>query len=531
MGFCCRRSVVILRHDLLPAAVQTMPMTPRTASVPWWAASWFIGLSLVLIAVPMAWPDLLPLSDLPGHLGRYRIMLDVAHSEHLQRFYEFRWQLVPNLGVDLAMIPAAALLGVEPALKAIVVLTAILTLVGFIWASYEAHGRHSPTWLFAAPLILGYSFQYGFLNFSLAIAFAFLGLGLWMALARRNCLTLRSLVFIPISAAIWITHGIGWGVFGLLAYAAEWARLRDRGHAFLRSALLAAWHCLPLAAPLILAFIWHSGAASVTTDWFNVEWKLVSIAAALRDRWLSIDVMSVSVILAVIVLGVADRRLEWSRPLAAASLLLLAAFIVLPQILLGTARNDIRLVPLVLATALLAVRPTTGATRAYANRLALAGLAFFTLRIAANTTSLWLLDREYSAELRALDHLPHGARLVSFVGVDCTSGWGESRLEHLSAMAIVRREAFSNDQWSVAGSHLLKVREPWAEFVDPSQFVTAIPCHRHWRPISDALATLPTGNFDYLWLIRPHPFEPGLAAGWEEVWRHGSSVLYRLHQQ
>jgi hypothetical protein len=45
------------------------------------------GRGLVLLcALPLLWPDIPPLVDLPGHMGRYRVQLDLANSPELQAF-------------------------------------------------------------------------------------------------------------------------------------------------------------------------------------------------------------------------------------------------------------------------------------------------------------------------------------------------------------------------------------------------------------------------------------------------------------
>ena len=67
-------------------------------------------LALVLLScVPLLWPDVPPLTDLPGHMGRYRVQLDLATSPDLQQYFGFDWQVIGNLGVDLlveALAPA-----------------------------------------------------------------------------------------------------------------------------------------------------------------------------------------------------------------------------------------------------------------------------------------------------------------------------------------------------------------------------------------------------------------------------------------
>ncbi len=504
-------------------------MTPPSNSArPWWQAPWFLLFGLVLVALPLALPDVPPLTDMPGHLGRYKIAIDLPHSEHLQRFYGFQWAVLPNLGVDLAIVPFAWLLGIEAAGKTIVILSVVLTLAGFLWVAHEAHGSIPPSWMFAAPLILGYPFHYGFLNFLLAMALGFLALGLWLRLGRLGWMRRRAALFLPIGFLLWLAHGIGWGVMGLLFYGFELARQQERGRPWSIALVLAGLHCLPLAGPVLLTLIWGGGNMP-TGDWFNVPWKLASLVAALRDRWMTFDLVSVIFLLGVIGLGAVSARLRMARGLAIGAVLVFAAFVILPQILFGSARTDVRLVPYFLAAALLGIGLAPGGSPRFAQAFAIAGLAFLVVRLGGNTASLWLYHQDFQAELQALDHVPRGARLVAFVGNDCTPHWGVTRLDHLPGLAVVRREAFSNDQWTVAGSHLLRVNPPWTRYVDPTHFVTEVKCsNRLWHTLDEALAELPQQDFDLVWLVRPPAYDATIAAGWTPVWRRDTSVLYAL---
>ena len=66
-------------------------------------------------ALPLLWPDVPPLLDLPGHMGRYRVQLDLATSPDLQQYFGFHWQVIGNLGVDLLVELLAPLIGLETA--------------------------------------------------------------------------------------------------------------------------------------------------------------------------------------------------------------------------------------------------------------------------------------------------------------------------------------------------------------------------------------------------------------------------------
>jgi hypothetical protein len=462
-------------------------------------------------------------------MGRYAIAGSLGSETPLAAFYEYRWALVPNLGVDLLVVPLASLIGVEAATKLVVLLIPPLTLAGFLWAAREAHGRLPASWLFAAPLIYGFPFLYGFVNFTLSVALAFLALGLWMRLGRQKRLRLRAALFVPLALAIWAAHAFGWGMLGLMAFGVEAGRRLDDGERLAQAVWRGALSCLPLAAPLLPMLIWRAQAPTVAGDWFNMKWKVLALISFLRDRWFVLDAASACAMFALIAIAVRETRLQFSRPLALAALLLLAAFLLLPRLLLGGSHSDNRLVPYFIAVAILSVRPSAEASRRFTAGFAAAALLFFGGRMSLATASAWAYGRSFEAELAALDRLPRGARVAAFVGVGCSGQWGRSRHDHLPAMAIVRREAFSNDQWTVGGSHLLRTKPPYERWTDPSHMVAEPECKE--QLLAPALARVTPALFDHVWLIHPPRFDPALTRGWQPVWRQGQSILYRLPRQ
>jgi hypothetical protein len=153
------------------------------------------------------------------------------------------------------------------------------------------------------------------------------------------------------------------------------------------------------------------------------------------------------------------------------------------------------------------------------------------VRLGSNTVSFWMYDRTYDRELAALDRLPVGARLVSFVGVPCRPGWMMSRVEHLPGLALARKLAYANDQWIMPGGQLLssRLRDAPGYAYDPSQQAGVIGCSgREWRSLDQSLREFPRNAFDYVWLVQPPPFDPALTKGLEPLWRNGTSVLYKV---
>ena len=514
-----------------------MDARPATA-LHWWQTRSFVAVATLLAIVPLLWPTIPPLVDLPGHMGRYRVQLAIASHPQLSEWYDFHWSLIGNLGIDLLVVPLAKLFGLEGAIKLIVIAIPALIVAGLLWIAREVHGRIPATALFALPLAYSYPLQFGFVNFALSMGFALCAFALWLRLARLGRLRLRAVLFVPLSCLLWICHTFGWGVLGVLAFSAEMIRQHDlrrdgRGGHWLESWIRAGLGCLPLALPMLLMIFWRSGdhVTGQTADWFNWQAKMGWLVMVLRDRWRLFDIASTAIIYLILFKSLRDPAIEYSRNLGLSALALIAVFILLPRIVFGSAYADMRLAPFMVAIAVIAIRPRPGLSIRHAATLAALGLAFFVVRIAAATISYAMFDRIYTRELAALDHLPVGARLVSFVGMNCHNDWRMSRLEHMPALALERRLAYSNDQWSMAGAQLLTTRYRAAGHFahDPSQIVTPFQCAREWwRPIARSLAEFPRGGFDYVWLIQPPPYDPRLEEGLIPVWRHGRSALFRI---
>jgi len=331
-------------------------------------------------------------------------------------------------------------------------------------------------------------------------------------------------------------------VLGVLAFSAEMIRQHDlrkdraSGH-WLESWVRAGLGCLPLALPFIMMIAWRTGdhVTGQTADWFRWRWKMNWVTMVLRDRWMALDIASVTVMFVVLFKGVRDTRVEYSRNLALSALFLLAVYLVLPRIVFGSAYADMRLAPFVFGIALIALRSKTGASMRGASTIAMLGLAFYGVRIAATTVSYYFYSDRYDRVLAALDHVPVGAKLVTFIGRRCVDDWSYSRLEHIPAIALERRLAYTNDQWSMPGGQLLTVRYwPAGGFAhDPSQIVTARYCRGEWwRPIDKAMRWFPRDAFDYVWLLNPPTYDPALNRGLIPIWRSGRDVLFRVdHRQ
>ncbi len=464
-------------------------------------------------------------------MGRYRVELDLANSPYLQRYFDFHWQLIGNLGVDLGVVPLSKLVGLELSVKLIAMTIPPLTVAGFLWVAREVHGRIPPTAAFALPFAFGQPFLFGFLNFTLSMALAFLAFGLWLRLARLGRLKLRLALFVPISFVLFTCHAFGWGTLGLLCFSAEAVRQHDRGIDWWKAGLKAAPHALVMAGPALLMLMWRSDVSGgMTGDLFNIAAKFSALIGALRDRWQVFDIFAVAATLIVLVEARHRPMLGFSRNLVFSSLVLLAFFLALPRIVFGSAYADMRLVPFILATALLAVRFREEADLRTARLIAIAATCFYSLNLVVTTASMAMAAQRQKRLLTMLDHVPRGAALITLVGEPCHVRWALARDTHIGAMAIVRRQAFSNDQWTIEGSNLLGVHFPEAApfNADPSQMICPNGCGTEERlEVDRALRSIKRDVISYVWTIDLPSHDPSAFAGYRMVHEDGGSRLYR----
>src|ERR1700712_2137461 len=109
-----------------------MGAASRKSGLNWWQTRGFVVAVALASMIPLLWPEVPPLVDLPGHMGRYRVQLAIADNPWLSEWYNFHWQMIGNLGIDLLIIPLAPIFGLQLAVKLIVIAIPALTVTGLL---------------------------------------------------------------------------------------------------------------------------------------------------------------------------------------------------------------------------------------------------------------------------------------------------------------------------------------------------------------------------------------------------------------
>jgi hypothetical protein len=495
----------------------------------WWA----IALVCLIAIAPLLVVGIAPLTDLYGHLGRYAVQTELAQRPGLQPFFTYEWKLIGNLGGDILVELLHPLLGLEGSVRATVMITQALGALGLVLVSREVHGRVTPFALAAIPLIYGFPFNYGFINYTLSMALALLAYAAWLRLRKGGREGLAAVWLGAAGAGIWVAHTYGWAFLGLLAgstmLAEVWGARTHPVRAVLR--ILAA--CWPLLLPVVPMVIWRAESAGAAMSGWAWQFKFVWALSALRTYWRDFDMAALAALVMLLGWAVASRAVRFDRGTGIAALLCLVFFLVLPFRVFGSAFADMRLLPYALALALVAIGPGKQTQRQVSRAWLVAcgvALAFFGVRMATTTIAYARQDALVQAALPALDKMPRAARVAFFSVKPCRTRWALAPLDHLAGAAMARRDAFVNDQWQAPGVNPLKVSYPAAEpFVrDPSHLVVREECKetRSRVRLSSALARLPRGAFTHIWIVGELPKRITPPPGFVEVPGAGSGRLY-----
>lgn len=496
----------------------------RAPAIP---AGWCAALVL-LVCVPLLYPAVPPLTDLPAHMARFLVQTDEGRSPEIARWYGFEWRVIPNLGTDLLAQALVPRLGLEPAVKAIALAIVVLQAAGYLLLSRVVHGRVTASVLFALPLVYGEPFQYGFLNFTLATALATLALALWLTPAAAARPGARWVLFAGIASIIWVCHLAGWAVLCLTIGACELVTRLRRSEPPLRALAGGFLASSSLLLPQLVAMaVAHGDAHLPTTGFFLFHYKLRYVFDVLADRWVLFDILSAGALIAVIVVARRSPSLRLDPRLAAASGLLFGTFLVMPAWVFGSFYADMRLLPTAFALAIVAIGPVRGASGRTWSVVTMAGAAFLLIRIIGTTVSMVIGDRQWASETRVLDAVPVGSQLVSLAARPCAdfAALGRDRDTHVASFALIRRRAFANDQFEMPGGQLLRVANsalrPFE--ADPSHLTVGERCDGA-DPLLDDIARVPAAAV-HLWVVWSVPERP--LPGWTAVRRSGGSVVYR----
>jgi hypothetical protein len=459
----------------------------------------FLGLALLAL-LPVASVHMPAIVDYPNHLARMAIL-----AGDLGRFYVIRWNLVPNLAMDLIVPPLVPILGLDGAGRVFLGMILLVIPSGAVCLNRALFGRWS-LWPCAGFLLLfGRPLLWGFLNYLFGIGLALHGLALFVALAGRP--RQRLVVGVLFGLAVYVSHVEAFALFALALVGLEagpvLAALRARHwKAASRRAMPA---ILILSLPLVLFLATWNPQSGAGVKFGNPLRKLDILFSVADAYQRPFDIACFALGLCVLGGLAWWRRLSLAPGMGWALGLVLAFYLVLPAQALSGSAADHR-VPIFLFLLLVAgSRPVWPSPR-MALAAATIAISVFVIRIGLVEQAWLAADREYATDTAALDTLPAGSRIAVAAPADAVHV-ERIPLLHLPVLAVARRGAFVTTLFATPGQQPVGLRPPWDDLAKEAN-----PA-RLWQGLVSDDATVRAGlapllgQLDVIAFVSPRPMK------------------------
>ncbi len=460
----------------------------------------------------------LPLVDYPNHLGRLQVYHNISTDQYLAQFYTFRWIIIPNLAIDVLVIPLTHFFSIELSARIIVIIALAIIYGGTIFVDRQLNKENWGLSLFSGILLYNGAFQYGFINYIIGVGFALVAFSLWVRYRERaHALTLGLLVLV--GAVVFLMHLYAFGLYALCVAGYEisafWEAVR-------RDRRLRARHfeglvkgALVTGIPLLLMLLSPLAQNTHRFQWSTLLKKMEGITSPTFFALPYVELPLLVAVVAIFGIGLALGMIHLNRRMVLICGTFVVLFLVMPHTLLGSSYVDYRLPGGAGFFVLASCR--WGAVSSSGRRVIALLLSICLATRVVSIFVTWLPAQAIIAEYdQALAHVPAGSRLLVLLGsTGSTSVDRRPPLEHVPVYYGAKHDVLVPYIFTVASNpgELLQFTAQYREY---NQLA---PYPENARDMA---------RFDYVLEIRNPHFDipPGLSL--EDVARGKTYLLRRV---
>lgn len=493
----------------------------------------FFVLLLAAASIPVLDAKVPPLADYINHLARCYVIQVDGHDPLLAQFYAVKWQLIPNLAMDLLVPPLARIFDIYTAGRIFLIVIMFLLLAGPQLIHRALFGRWSLGPLVAALFLYNGAALAGTVNYLFGIGVALFGIAAWIAL-RQGSTALRVAVSAAFVTILYLSHFGAFGLYGVSLLGLEiWYARSDATYRDHRRAHLLAF-VLPFLIVPVLAVLGPGGEDLIggPIAWTLYD-KLRGLFFAIESQQLSRIPDAVAAV-ALIALGLWAywRRILRLHPAAVIiGLIGLVAFLATPVDIMSAWGADVRQ-PLGYLFILIGFLdwqlPTPSARRIF-----LFALTTFVLARTAVVEYAWrTLEPTTISMTRSMAAIEPGSRVLIAEADNAYGHW----MHYLGCEVVIERSSLCSLAFSDPRQQVLVVKPPFraiaggfnddppplSEILHPPRSSSASPSGRiYW-------ADWPN-TYDYIYLLSTTPGAPNPAPDKLKLVDDGSEFqLYRI---
>jgi hypothetical protein len=450
----------------------------------WQIAALFVVFACIAV-IPVLLHPLPPISDYVNHLSRMHVIATIGRDSDLARFYQVKWEVIPNLMMDMILPLLVRGMSIYTAGQAYMIASFVLILSGTFALNRQLHGRWSVLPLAAFALLYNYVFLVGTMNYVTGIGFSLWALVAWIALRERH-LVLRLTVSTAFVTALFFCHLYALGIYGLGLLAFELHRLwlcpsptlpRMRGRVARAAARLfdfaaAGLPFLPVLPLLMMSPTWGL-RSDISWEWAGKVDGLLYIINVYSGAVASLLATVMAIVVGFALYHRALRFHAFGFVLLAVGASVYAA---LPRIAFDTYMADQRL-PISLAfmgiaCAQLDLRRLDlrrlGLRNVFVRQGAVVVLLLpLAVRVLEVETVWAALSPDAASFRQSIDLIDRGTKvMVAYADPDGSDDVRNLGLVHAACLAVIERSALVTTVFTVVGKQILHVRADYRDRVD-----------------------------------------------------------------
>jgi hypothetical protein len=259
------------------------------------------GILFTITAVPIFIVKIPAMGDYLNHLARMHVIASVDSDPLLARYYEIKWNLIPNIGMDLVVPLLSRFFDIYLAGKIFVLIVLVLITSGVFAIHYVVYKQFSLAPFVALLFIYNTVFLFGFMNYLFGLGLAFWAIAIWIKFREYHPFY-KALIALISVFILFVCHLYAVSLFVFAIGCFELWRLRQKGinnrRSFITFALILTVPCILVIALLLnsptLEGISNFKWAPLWRKFNAIEW-LIGLYHYHQDRLIGAGLAALSI--------------------------------------------------------------------------------------------------------------------------------------------------------------------------------------------------------------------------------------------
>jgi len=422
-------------------------------------------LLIAMASIPVITHLLPPLSDYLNHLSRTYILNNIDSDPNLAQYYFTKWQVLPNLMIDVAMLALNRFMDIYHAGQVFTIAAFVLIISGTLALNRALYGQWSALPLVSVPLLYNGVLLVGVMNYVFGIGLALWAFTAWIALRKRNWPS-RLAVSTLFAVTLFFCHLYAVGIYGLVLLAFELHRFWEKRAEPLVPRLVEFISAgLPFLPVIVLLSI-SPTLNSVGDYYWTANGKIDGL-------FMAVDVYYAAVAFGLMACALAAAAWAYRQDILRfhpAGWMVLGVgavvYLAMPRELFAAHMADQRL-PIALAFVLIACFQVefrqSRVRRAFVAMLVVM-LAARVVEVQAVWDRLGLVSTDFYRSVMMIDR---GARVLVVHGNrSAFADISDFELVHAASLATIERSALVSTTFTVEGKQVLHVRDGYRRYVE-----------------------------------------------------------------